>query len=333
MTLVALSLTVVSLLAPPLPPAVTAPERIDGMAFAPYYEFPDASFASMIDALATTGATHVSVVVSWSQQDVRASKIAPHPTETQQDAVVRRIIRRAKGHRLKVLLFPILWVEERAVGQWRGTLAPDDPDRWWRGYRRFVMHYAKLAAAEQVELFSVGSELASMEPKLARWQGLIREVRAAYRGTLLYSANWDHYEKVPFWGDVDLVGLTGYYRLTESQTPTQHELDAAWRGIRNTLVKWQGTVGKPLLFTELGYPSSVGAARSPWDYTGDRTLDLEAQRRCFEAFYAAWAEEPTLRGVFFWNWWGPGKGTDTWYTIRGKPAEAVVRRWYGRGKK
>ncbi len=303
------------------------------MALAPYYELPGLTFHAMVDEVAGIGASHLSVVVSWSQPNVRSSRIAPHPKETQDDAVVRGIIRRAHARGLKVMLFPILWVERRAIGEWRGTLRPDEPDVWWREYRRFLMHYAKMAADEGVEVFSVGSELASLEAQLKQWRSLIGEVRGGFGGRLLYSANWDHYAEVPFWSDVDLVGLTGYYRLTESTDPSQTELDAAWRAVRVRLVKWQRQVGKPLVFTELGYPSIDGAARSPWDYTGERALDVEEQRRCYEAFYRAWADEPALHGVFFWNWWGPGGATDKWYTPKGKPSEAIIRRWYSRSRR
>ena len=257
---------------------------MDGMALAPYYELPGLSFDTMVDEVAALGASHLSVVVSWSQPNVRASRIAPHPKETQGDAVVRTIIRRGHARGLKVLLFPILWVERRSIGEWRGTLRPDDPDVWWREYRRFVMHYAKMAAEERVAVFSVGSELASLESQVERWRALIASVRGVFGGRLLYSANWDHYAGVPFWTDVDLVGLTGYYRLTESTQPAQEELDAAWRAVRDRLVKWQRGVGRPLVFTELGYPSIDGAARSPWDYTGARSTSRSsdgATRRSF----------------------------------------------------
>lgn len=320
--------------APPVPPPAVPPP-IDGMALSPHYEFPDLglTFDRMVDEIAEIGATHVSVVVQWSQADVAATEIAPHPKETQDDKVVRAIVRRARAKGLAVMVFPILWVEKRELGQWRGTLKPADEDAWWRSYRRFVLHYADLAAEEGAALFSVGSELASLEHRADRWRALIAEVRARFPGRLLYSANWDHYEAVPFWGELDYIGLTGYYRLTEGHDPSQHELTQAWIGIRNRLTSWRQGIGRPLLFTELGYPSIEGAARSPWDYTGARPADPEAQRRCYEAFLQAWRDEPALAGVFFWNWWGPGGLQDTWYTLKGKPALEVVRRWYGRNKR
>jgi hypothetical protein len=143
----------------------------------------------------------------------------------------------------------------------------------------------------------------------------------------LYSANWDHYEDIKFWDAVDQIGLTAYYRLTESYEPKLSELVAAWAKIRAQVLAWQKTVNKPLVLTEVGYPSLDGAARSPWDYTTGKAMDLEEQRLCFEAFRLTWQDVPELHGVYFWNWWGPTDGKNTWYTPHGKPAMGEIMKW------
>ena len=308
------------------------PPRYDGLAFSPYFEDARAGlrFDEMVDSAAVTGARNFSVVVSWAQADVRASKIAPHPKETQDDEVIRRVIRRARGRGMAVTVFPILWVERRGIGEWRGKLAPSDPEAWWRSYDAFILHYARLAAAERARVLCVGSELGAMEGERERWAALIGEVRAVFPGALLYSANWDHFEGPAFWDLVDLAGVTAYHQLTNRLNPTVDELVAAWAPIRQRLVRWQQGHGRPMVFTELGYPSVDGAARTPWDYTGRRPVNLAAQLHAYEAFERAWANTPELAGVYFWNWWGMGGPRDRWYTPRGKPAEAVILRWFAR---
>lgn len=328
-----MSICLLSLLlaVPPLPSPSHTP-RVDGMALSLYYEDPAQGmlFSKMVDEIAETGASHVSIIVSWGQPNVHTSTVAPYPRETTADAVVRGVIQRARARGLRVLLFPILWVEKRAIGEWRGTLAPTDPDAWWLSYSAFILHYAHLASEEEVSIFSVGSELASLEADEVRWRRLIAQVRGVFAGRLLYSANWDHYAQVPFWDAVDLIGLTGYYRLTDRNDASEAELTAAWGKIKTKLLAWQATVKRPILFTELGYPSLDGGARAPWDYTQGTAMDHEEQRRALAAFTETWAGERALAGVFFWNWWGPGDGQNTWYTINGKPAEEVVRRWFAR---
>ncbi|MCA9542395.1 MAG: hypothetical protein KC620_26040 [Myxococcales bacterium] len=306
-----------------------AVERLDGIALSLYFEDAarDLTYERMLDDIVAIGARHVSLTVQWAQTDVRASALAPHATETTPDATVRRVMRAARARGLSVMVFPIVWVEKRAMGEWRGTLAPTDEAAWWRSYRAFILHYAGLAAAEGADLFSVGSEFASLEDREARWRALIAEVRGVFSGALLYSANWDHYAEVPFWDALDAIGLTGYYRLSEQLDPSQAELTAAWTTIRDRLLAWRARVGRPLVFTELGYPSLDGAAYSPWDYTTGRAADPEEQRRCLAAFAAVWRDVPDLAGVFFWNAFGPRDGQNTWYTFWGKPAEAEVKAW------
>ena len=303
-----------------------------GVAVTPYSEDPSRglTFGGMIDEIHRLGATHVSIVVQWSQNNVASHHIRPHPKETQDEQVIRAMIRRARGLGLRVMLFPIIWVDERGPGLWRGTLRPENPVAWWASYRTFILHFAAVAQEEHADLFSVGSELGSMEADAARWRRLIAEVRARFGGRLLYSANWDHYEHVPFWDALDAIGLTGYHRLTQVQPPsqpTEAELLDSWSRIRTVLVDWQTNhhPDRPLLFTEIGYPSIDGAAYRPWEYTMGGRVDLEEQRRCWAAFSDTWRNDSHLGGFFAWNWWGVGGREDTNYTPRGKPSEQILR--------
>jgi hypothetical protein len=278
-----------------------------------------------IDAL---GATHVALAVFWRQRDTRSVELAPHDGITVPDERLRAAIRRAHAAGLKVFLLPIVDVEKRAPGDWRGTLRPASVDAWWMAYERFILHYAAIAGEEGVALFAVGSELASTEHWRDRWYHLISGVERRYRGELTYSANWDHHEPVSFWERLDVLGVTGYTELTRDRDATEAELAAAWRRARDALVAFAAKHGKPLILTEVGYTSQDGAAVRPWDYTVRARVDLEEQRRCWAAFIAAWRDVPALRGVFVWEWSGAGGAKDAGYTVRGKPAEALLRRWF-----
>lgn len=278
--------------------------------------------------IAALGADHVEIVVHWRQKDIHASKLAPDTAVTIPDARLREVLREAARQKLDVLLFPIVDVETRAKGAWRGTLAPKDVDAWWKSYEAFVLHYAAIAAEEEVALYSIGSELGSTEAWRDRWYHLISRVEKIYDGPLVYSANWDHYGEVSFWTRVDYVGINAYHELTTDAAATLKELRAAWVKERDVLVAFAKEQAKPLLITEIGYPSLDGAAVHPWDYTSDAKVDLEEQRRCYQAFADAWAEEPALAGVFFWVWYGEGGKKDRSYTPRGKPAEKVLKAWF-----
>lgn len=285
-----------------------------------------------LEAIQSLGANTVSLPVYWYQRDVTADQIRPYPgagfDPSRYDDLVRTAIREAHGVGLEVFLMPVVQLEQTGRGEWRGALQPVSWDAWFDSYERFLLHYARLAEEGEVALFSVGSELSSSEVHVAHWRALIDSVRAIYRGELTYSANWDHYLKVAFWDEVDYLGTSAYYELTSEAPTTYAALHRGWRRIRRDLEAWQRTVGKPLLITEIGYPSLSTAARTPWDYTGGK-LDLQQQRLCYRAFIEAWRGSPALAGTFLWIW-EPGRGgpADRGYAWRGKPAEVEIAAWY-----
>ncbi|MFH0901035.1 MAG: hypothetical protein V2A73_10435 [Pseudomonadota bacterium] len=312
-------------------PAHAAPP-MKGVALGLYHHEADErgfSFSTMLGEIKELGADYVSLVVSWKQHDTRSSTIASDKWATVPDNRLRAVIREARRRGLEVFLFPIIDLDIRRPLEWRGALAPKDIDLWWRHYERFVIHYARIAADEGVALFSIGSELCSTESWRDRWLHLIEAVERVYSGTLLYSANWDHYEQVSFWERLDYLGVTAYNEITRDRDAAESQLATAWTEARSRLAAFASTIGKRIVITEVGYTSRDGTALHPWDYSGRGALDTEEQRRCYGAFVSVWKEEPSLFGVYFWNWFGAGGARDTTYTPKGKPAETVLRAWYG----
>ena len=306
--------------------SLLAPMR--GVTIAPHYEGErtQAVLDQMVDEISALGASHLQVVVQWGQDNVHSTEIGPYRWGTN-DAEVRRVVAHAHARGLAVLLFPILRVAELGPGRWRGRLDPIDRGAWWAAYRRFVLHYAELAAETGAELLSVGSELGSMETDEAQWRALVTDVRGRYRGALVYSANWDHFPHVRFWDALDYAGVNAYHPITSRDDATPGQLKAAWRLVRDKMLVWIAFAGRPLLFTEVGYPSIVGGARRPYDHGARGAVDLEAQLHAYAAFCEAWKDQPGLAGAFFWIWSGEGGVGDNRYTPRGKPAEKVLAAW------
>ncbi|HEU5059392.1 MAG TPA: hypothetical protein VFU21_22820 [Kofleriaceae bacterium] len=278
--------------------------------------------------MAATGATHVALVVSWEQADVRSSVIARSPRVTAPDRELRAALRRAARRGLRAVVFPVLSVRAIAPGQWRGTLRPRDVSAWWLAHERFILHYAAIAAAEGAEGLVIGSELGFSEGWRDRWYHLIGRVERVFTGELIYSANWDHFEKVSFAARLDRLGVSAYFPLASGGDATQAELDRSWRRHRDALLRFARTAKVSLWLTEVGYPSRDGAAAHPWDYGAGGAVDLEEQYRCFAALVAAWNGRRELDGVLVWNWWGAGGSRDRDYTPRGKPAQRLLEAWF-----
>ncbi|MCK6551967.1 hypothetical protein L6R52_39415 [Myxococcota bacterium] len=316
------------------PPAIAAlvpkgPPIERGVALGLFSADDGYDYGDLLREIHALGATHVELTwVVW-QRDLRATEIRRVPGWTATDPQILAAMKTAKDLGLHVTAFPILRLERAAKNEWRGRITPDDEDAWWESYRGFMLHAALLARQGRADRLCVGSELVSREHMRARWLDVIGAVRAEAPGLeILYSANWDHFREVSFWDAVDVAGMTAYFELTKSLDPQVEELVAGWARVKPALESFAATLGRPLVITEVGYPSLDGGVAWPWDETRAARVDQEEQRRGYEAFVESWSGTRWLRGVYFWNWFGFGGPDDTNYTPRGKPAAAVIERWY-----
>lgn len=305
-----------------------------GMALGLFSEDPLWSYKELLREIAALGTTHVALTAAYYQQHAASTSIYVHPRFSAPDLTIVRTLREARTLGLKVMVFPIVRLERpRSDKEWRGTLAPDNPDAWWQSYEARIVHLARLAAREGAALLSVGSELSTLDGprEHARWQRLVGKVRREFSGLLTYSGNWDHFAEVGLYDLVDLCGMCAYFPLAERgyKPPVAlADLSEAWRKKRVELEQFTRRLGRPLLFTEVGYLSQRGAAAWPWQEGAQDPVDLEDQRRCFQAFADIWAGAPTLRGVYFWNYYGWGGRTSGGYTPRRKPASQEIERYF-----
>lgn len=303
-----------------------------------FHEDPLWSYAGLLREIRDLGTTHVGLTVGYYQQHAASTAIYEHPRFTAPEPTIVRTITEAHALGLKVMLFPIVRLEApRSSSEWRGTLRPAEPAAWWQSYEQLILRLARLGRVHKLAQLSVGSELSTLDvgAERPRWSALINKVRGEFGGLLTYSGNWDHFEQVGLYDLVDTAGLCAYFPLAESlpgfETAAQLEvpaLTAAWRRKRADLEAFAARVGRPLLLTEVGYLSQRGCARKPWDEGAQNPVDLEEQRRCYAAFADAWSGAPSLRGAYFWNYYGWGGPSSRGYTPRNKPAAREITRYF-----
>lgn len=314
------------------PPPRDLPPQVRGVALGLFADDPRHDYEPQLQEIAALGSTHVAVVVTYFQDDVYATEIHADPSRTPTLRTIRDTLRTARSLGLSTLLFPYVRVDRKIQPHhWRGCIEPRDRDRWFQAYEEWIVSLASIAAQEEVAILSLGSEMSSVDIDTERWNRIIERVRAIFDGQVTYSANWDHYERVEFWDNLDLIGLTGYFELVpqDMTDPSIEQVVEGWREWHVRLMRWQSRHGRPLLLTEVGYRSNDGSAARPWRWgEGENRVDLEEQRVAYEAFTRVWSHEPRLGGVFFWNWWGEGGDNCHDYTPRRKPAEGVLRRWF-----
>lgn len=302
---------------------------IRGMALPPYAEFPGLSYEAMLDRLLSVGTTHVSIIVNWEQNTIYDNRIQPRSFGTPDDERIRKMIQHAHSRDMKVMLFPILHVNRRSDGEWRGRLDPRDLGRWQSDYRTFILHFAQMAKEEGVAIFSVGSELSTMEKHTDYWKRLIAQVRSNFSGKLIYSSNWDHFHHPEFWEDLDYIGVSAYFEVSSDSRQAIHKVTEAWTAKRKELLDFARSKGKPLILTEVGYPSVDTAAVKPWDYTAKSGPNALQQLAAYRSLVDAWAApSDDFGGVFIWHGWGRGGESDTSYSFWDKPSQKLVKAWF-----
>ncbi|MEI9887050.1 MAG: glycoside hydrolase TIM-barrel-like domain-containing protein [Rhizomicrobium sp.] len=205
------------------------------------------------------------------------------------------------------------------------------------GYRRMILHYAKLcAAAGGVDAFLIGSELrgltrvrssATAYPAVAALKTLAADVRAILgAGTKLgYAADWSEYANHqtgggallfnldPLWSDanIDFVGIDNYLPLADWRDGTAH-LDYAPTG--------------PTAIHDRAYLESNirGGEDYDWYYASDAARAAQTRTPITDGLGKPWV----WRAKDLWNWWsnahydrpaGTESASPTAWTPQGKP--------------
>jgi hypothetical protein len=305
-------------------------------------------------AMRATGANYASVVVTQYVQTYTSNTIAPETPNTPgynvstdplspTDSAVAAAIQNLQAQGLTVFLKPQV---DSVDGTFRGDFAPSNVAAWFASYQTFILHYAQIASQNKVGGLIIGTELVSLTKTAyeSYWDNIIAQIRSAYPGlTLAYGANatyaTDEFTTVSFWDKVDIIGVDGYFPLTDQTDPTVAQLVAAWTNNKSglnivaALKSLQSQYNKPLIFTELGYVSAPGTNEAPYaSAAAGAAYDPTEQDNCYEAFFEVFSQESSwMKGVFWWAWTVSPPGTnDTGYTPQDKPAaEATLAKWYG----
>ena len=245
-------------------------------------------------------------------------------------------IKLLQANDVKIMLKPQLWIWR---GEYTGYLKMDTEEKWKMleaSYSKFILEYAQLAQETHTDIFSIGTELEQFVVNRPEyWNTLIKKIKTIYKGKLTYASNWDEYKRVPFWNQMDYIGVDAYFPLSEMQTPTVESVIDGWRWWKGELAAFSKRHNKKILFTEWGYRSVDFTAKEPW--TTDRTLttvNLEAQANTTKATFEAVGNEDWFAGGFIWKWFidhsTSGGTSNNRFTPQNKPAESVIKEYYGK---
>lgn len=232
---------------------------------------------------------------------------------------------------LKVMLKPHIWL---GWGEFTGHMDLKKEEAWQRfenGYLEYLITFGKLAETNNVEIYCIATEMEKhIELRPQFWKNAIKEIKNVYKGKLTYAENWDSYEKVPFWKEMDYIGIDAYFPLSEARDASVSNLEKGWKMHKLSLTNFSSEHQKPILFTEIGYRSCDYTALKPWETNEDLPENEVFQKKAYEAVFTSVWNEPYFAGLFIWKWFPEynAKSQKEKFSPQGKLAEQVIRDFY-----
>lgn len=288
-----------------------------------------------LERLRSSGANALAIVPYSYMRSARQATPIPVVREagSETDESVLHAAYTARELGFYCLLKPQIWVR----GGWPGDVQMPDSAAWdqfFDYYYRWMRHYALLAEMHGLEALCVGTELTQAtlgHPD--RWRSMIRRWRGLYSGTLTYAANWGpEFEGIAFWDELDYCGLNGYYPLSKADAPTDAELRQGAEAFLDKAEAVSRRFQRPVWLTEIGYRSVEKPWTGPHEEAKNRPVNTGHQQRCFEALFAALADESAwFRGMFWWKWpsqLSHNEDNGAGFNPINKPAEATLRKYF-----
>lgn len=266
--------------------------------------------------LSLLGTNTVALNVWWFQQTPSSTMIAEDDSRYSSTmSSVQHAIDTIHSLGMNVLLKPMVDVND---GTWRAQITPINVNDWFASYTNFIDTFADLAQTNKskgVTMLSVGCELNSMEQYTSQWNNVIAGIRSRYTGQLTYAANFSPtsvgstnnvggYTTVPWWNKLDAIGIDAYFPLTNTNNPTESQLQSSWNGIANNIQSWRTSQGlsQKVIFTEVGYASQDGSNTAPWSATTSSKVDQQEQSDSYQALMTTMNSRSWYDGQFWWSW-------------------------------
>jgi hypothetical protein len=311
-------------------PIVNVKEKINGVSLV---SPPRPVHGDRFDEIAEINANWVAIIPFAFSREGQPRVTFNHPKQWwgEKKEGVSELTKYAHERQLNVMFKPHVWVKGQG---WAGDfdlLNEEDWLIWEESYSDYILHHARLADSLGIQLFCIGTEYCHAVVKRAQfWESLVVDVRQVYHGQLTYAANWDNYQNVTFWDQLDYVGVDAYFPLETSDSPELDDLKMSWNTEFENLKAFSKSSQKPILFTEFGYQSIKGTHGKHWELEKEN-LDLEAQRLAYQALFETFWDKKWYAGGFFWKWHmreGAGGVDNANFTPQGKPALDVIQKHF-----
>jgi hypothetical protein len=231
------------------------------------------------------------------------------------------------------------------------NIDPPDKTTFFSTYAEACVYWTDFCIANNIDYFCMGTEFTTLESvaNVAGWNSVISTIRSNYAGKIFYNTNYWYQETgtidsleqklaQTWWQNLDYICVSTYWDIAPSEDATVSEMVAAWsdcfwwhEDVVADLQLLSDTHGVPLILNT-GLASQNGAAMHPWKFDWDTVdVDVEEQRRWFEAFFQVFHDEPFVEGYMidgaFFTAYNKNPNNNE-FTTQNKPAAATIEAWY-----
>jgi len=309
-----------------------------------------------LDTLSEFNIDTIVIVPEWFMENINADDISPHYDKmpvnwiapTIKDDKLRDIIKKAQERNIKVILKP--QIDSLLFGtkpdESRGNINPKDWDKWFKSYKTFILHYAKISQEFNLPIFIIGTELDTtmrLKDSKEKWENIIKDIRKIYSGRLTYSVSCfgECYspKQVLFWDKLDYIGFEPYFSLLEKDLDNyslKHLKDSFKKKWDKFLKPLSDKYNKPVLLTEVNAYSYDNVFVNPLGPVDNYKANQQKQQDYYEALFESLENINYVKGVFLWGYYldsiANGLETqqlnDKYDPFIRKKAGQVIKKWF-----
>jgi len=259
--------------------------------------------------------------------------------------VITAVVAHGRACGFDVGLSPFVEIDNvEGIGHlWRGSANFDQGglSAFFSNYELYLQELAQIARDAGASRLSIGSELRALtnNPQSAsHWiriiAGLRRSIGSKTSCALGYAANWDEFLDVPFWMELDEIGVDAYFPLASREQakgvarPSEAVLAGGWKRTFHILREFAQRQQKPLTMSEWGTVPFDLTSCQPWHWQPTQVRDPQEQFYCYRTLLRSIPREREwLSACDLWHWRMPGNEEST-YGIDGESGIAYDIRQY-----
>lgn len=317
------------------------------------------------ELMAKSGINWTTLNMNFCQDTYYSQKVYLDFAYSTGEAEILETVKRLHDNGVRVLFKPCLtsldgaWMgnvhfpNAEGMAQIEGVRV-DYWDKWSKSFIEAEKYFADLAERAGIDAMMIGAEYFGTEGQDDMWQRVIEVVRDRFSQPISYEftfASRKAYE-LEWFKKLDFLSYSYYPpacapnmdKLNDGFNPGAKDNPVqSVEGMMDYLAPRRDRIRSiserfdnlPIAFTEYGVRSAHGCVMQPYNFLWDSPYDGQEQADYMEASYRTFSDLDCWMGLFWWKWdetqhrphyHGDPNG-DRGFTIQGKPAEAVMRKW------